>query len=115
MDYADFERRVKRLDPSDTCIREIDGEPMEMLSLRGMILIVYQAWVQDNNPKCQGLLLEYCRHINQHGYSVGAAKALSNLSKMTTAQGKQWITSTFDKYVTDQTRLLKAMGFRPAK
>lgn len=115
MEYAEFERKVKRLDPSDTCVREIDGKPETMLSMRGVILIAYQTWIQEPTPQCQGVLWEYCRYICSRGYAGGATKALNNLSKMSKAQGERWIVRTFDQYVHDEMRLLKALGFRPSK
>lgn len=105
-------KRVKaERENEDITYRYVDGEKTEFLSLRCVICVGFIAWKEDGKPKGKELVRLYCRYISMRGYLGGANEAMGKLSSMETAEGVEWIKSTFDKYVTDQMDLVRHMGF----
>lgn len=105
-------KRVKaKPEHEDIVYHYIDGKETECISARALICVGIIGWKDDGNLKCKELVRIYCRYISAHGYLGGEREAMSKLSLMDTQEGVEWVKSTFDKYVTDQMALCRAVAF----
>lgn len=71
------------------------------VSATGVILMAWHGWRAEGKEACQTALRRYCEYLAMHNYGKGSKAIYAALAGMSNEQGKQWIETTFQRYVTD--------------
>ena len=87
-------------------IRTDDGDEI-VLTGRGVILVSYFAWMDDNMPNARRVLTRYCEYLASHGYGAGAKEIMAELDRKNKDSGADWIKTSYDQYITDDVDVIQ--------
>jgi len=98
---------AERITAPDVREAVVDGERQPVVSGRGVILMAWFGWKDDELPECKDALRRYCEYISLCGYGGGASKAMAQLNAMDRKRGAHWIKRTYVKYVRDDANVVR--------
>lgn len=78
---------------------EHNGETL--VSPTGVILMALRGWRTDHKRECREALERYCQYLAMHGYGKGSKAIWNALALMDDQQAREWVESTFERYVLD--------------
>ena len=78
---------------------EHNGETL--VSPTGVIVMALHGWRVDHKQECREALERYCQYLAMHSYGKGATAIWKELALMDDQQAREWVESTFARYVSD--------------
>lgn len=108
-DMADGTHVLTRPHEVDMEWQEVDGKREPCFTGRGVVLMAYFSWVDDNLPKAAEAVRRYCQYLALHGYGKGASAIWEDVGAMSKDDGAEWIRNTYAQYVKDARTLVDMM------
>lgn len=91
----------------DACETVVDGKDEILFSARGVVLVSYFSWKDDQLPKAHKAMRNYCEYICARGYHGGASKALRKWEGMDKDAAVEWVRKTYARHVHDDADMIQ--------
>ena len=84
----------------------IKREDDYLLSGRGLVMICYSQWREDENPQAKAAMRRYCQYLALKGYGARASAILEEILGKDQETARTWIKGTYGAFVEDEHELI---------